>query len=305
MATLATLEDQVRDKLNLAHSDITITLTYGNIADADTVTIDGIVLTCQTDTNPPYELANFKKETDAPATATNLNDLISAIFGSSSGTTSTVSSNVVTVVGASTIVTSKTSGFAIADSTSGGDSPPTSAVIDQWILDAQNEIVNLLVDDALWPLVEYSQANGGGNTGQTIPSDTVRILSVAYKPSGGSVTFAQPVSPAMLDQVTDGNNSMFTTSSKYWAIKNGQIELSSAALDEGNSFEVQYVKSPQTTRGSECDLPNFLEPLVVDYAVAEAKKQVEEYADAAAIKGEFYQKIGAINQRFTRLHKVI
>jgi hypothetical protein len=48
-----------------------------------------------------------------------------------------------------------------------------------------------------------------------------------------------------------------------------------------------------------------LEPLVVDYAVSEAKKQVEEYGDAVAIKNEFYQRLGAINQRYTRLHKVV
>lgn len=185
------------------------------------------------------------------------------------------------------------------------DTPPSDADIDLWILDGQNEVVSLLSNDALWPLVEVSLANGGGATGQTIPTDAVRILSVSYKPSGGSVTYAQPVSPAVLDQATDGNNTMYSTSGKYWAIKDGKIELSSAALSESNSFEVQYIKSPQTTRSSECDLPSFLEPLVVDYAVSEAKKQVEEYGDAVAIKNEFYQRLGAINQRYTRLHKVV
>ena len=184
------------------------------------------------------------------------------------------------------------------------DTPPTDSEIDKWIIDGQSEVVNLVVDDALWPLVEVSLANGGNLTGQTIPTDTVRIISVSYKPSGGAVTYAQPVSPAMLDQVTDGNNNMFTTSGKYWAIKDNKIELSSAALSEANSFEVQYIKEPQTTRATECDLPLFLEPLVVDYAVSQAKQQIEEYGDAQAIMQGFYQKIGAINSRYARRHKL-
>mgnify|MGYP003145263834 FL=1 len=186
----------------------------------------------------------------------------------------------------------------------GDTTPTTDAMINQWVIDGQNEVVALVPNDALLPLVEVSLANGGGNTGQTIPTDAVRIISVSFKESGGSVTSAQRVPPSVLDQVTDGNNSMFTTSGKYWAIKDGKIELSIAALDEGDSFEVQYIKSPQTTTGTECDLPAFLEPLVVDYASAQGKKQVEEYGDAQGIMADFYNRIGAISQRFANLHSV-
>jgi len=187
---------------------------------------------------------------------------------------------------------------------SGDTTPTTDAMINQWVIDGQNEVVSLLPNDALLPLVEVSLANGGGNTGQTIPTDAVRIISVSFKESGGSVTSAQRVPPSVLDQVTDGNNSMFTTSEKYWAIKDGKIELSIAALNESNSFEVQYIKAPQTSTGTECDLPAFLEPLVVDYASAQGKKQVEEYGDAQGIMADFYNRIGAISQRFNNLHSV-
>ena len=86
--------------------------------------------------------------------------------------------------------------------------------------------------------------------------------------------------------------------------EDNKIELSSAALSESNSFEVQYIKEPQTTRGTECDLPLFLEFLVVDYAVSQAKQQIEEYGDAQAIMQGFYQKIGAINSRYAGRHKL-
>lgn len=53
----------------------TITLTYASIANADTVTIAGVVLTCVTGTPAGVQ---FKKVTDATVTAANLVALINA-----------------------------------------------------------------------------------------------------------------------------------------------------------------------------------------------------------------------------------
>lgn len=183
------------------------------------------------------------------------------------------------------------------------DTPPTDADIDQWILDGQNEIVALLPNDALVPLVAVQQT-GGGDASVAMPTDAYRIISVRFKESGGALEYAQKVSPAVLDQIKDGNNSMYSSSGKYWALKNGAIELSQTALTESNSEEVQYIKLPQTTRGTECDLPDWLQPLIVDYACAQAKKQVEEYGDAQGILADFYNRLTGISRRFENVHRV-
>ena len=83
-------------------------------------------------------------------------------------------------------------------------SPLSDAMINQFILDAQNEIVSLMPDDALYNLVELSQSNPGA-TGSTsvvsIPSDAFRILSVRFKETSGSLTYAQKISPQVMDKV--------------------------------------------------------------------------------------------------------
>lgn len=185
------------------------------------------------------------------------------------------------------------------------DTPPTDGEIDQWIVDGQNELVALLPDDALIPLIEL-QKTDGGDAIIPMPSnpDAYRIISVRFKESGGSLEYAQKVSPSVLDQIKDGNNSMYSSSGKYWAIKDGAIELSQTAVSETHSEHLQYIKTPQTTRGTECDLPKWFEPLIVDYAAAQAKRQVEEYGDAQAIMAEFYNKLGAYSRRFQNLHSI-
>jgi len=186
-------------------------------------------------------------------------------------------------------------------------SPLSDAMINQFILDAQNEIVSLMPDDALYNLVELSQSNPG-STGSTsvvsIPSDAFRILSVRFKEASGSLTYAQKITPQVMDKVLSETSSFPSVNGKYYAIKDGSILLSQACVNESNSAEVSYIKLPQTTTGTECDLPEWLQPLMVDYAVAQAKKQIEEYQVAQLIMNDFYQRLGALSQRYAGIHKL-
>ena len=70
------------------------TLTYASIANSDTVTIAGQVLTCVTGTPTTHQ---FKKQTDAPTTAANLAALINSDAVTSLYVSATSSSNVVTI----------------------------------------------------------------------------------------------------------------------------------------------------------------------------------------------------------------
>jgi len=191
------------------------------------------------------------------------------------------------------------------------DTPPTDSEIDQWIVDGQNEIVNMVVDDALTTMIVEDSLDGNLNRdvgftsgSPSLTSEPYRILAVKIKELGGSLESAILVSSEIMDIIDDGSDSIYSTSGKFYAIYESKIRLSQAGKSEAGSVVVRYIKIPQKTRTTECDLPTSLEPLVVDYAVAEAKKQIEEYNDAQAIMQGFYQKIGVINKRYGGIHEV-
>jgi phage tail sheath gpL-like len=72
----------------------TVTITYGSAANADTVTVAGQVLTCVTGTP---STAEFKKETDATKTATNMAAAVNAHATLSKHFTATSALGVVTI----------------------------------------------------------------------------------------------------------------------------------------------------------------------------------------------------------------
>ncbi len=147
MATLAALGDNARRKMNLGLGEHTVTITYASVADGDTVTVHGIVLTCITG-SAAVELAQFKKETSATATGDNLEDLIDAIFDSTTGVSAASSAGVVTITGARSVTTDNAAGFAISSS-SYQDEPPYTSDFDQWILDGQLDVAGKVVNEGL------------------------------------------------------------------------------------------------------------------------------------------------------------
>lgn len=98
----------------------TVTLTYASISNNDTVTIGGITLTCVTGTPSGY--TQFKKETDATKTASNMvtaiNNLATLniyVRASSSTNVVTIRANQAGVVGnLITLATSNGTGFGVS-----------------------------------------------------------------------------------------------------------------------------------------------------------------------------------------------
>lgn len=100
----------------------TYTLTYASVANNDTVTIAGTVLTCVTGTPSG---AQFKKQTDGPTTATNFAAAVNAnatlskfISASASGSVVTLTCLVPGTIGNTlTIATSNGTGFVVSAAT--------------------------------------------------------------------------------------------------------------------------------------------------------------------------------------------
>jgi phage tail sheath gpL-like len=111
----------------------TATLTYGSLANADTITILGVALTCVTGTPSTDE---WKKETDVTTTAVNLVAAINANTTLLKYVTATSALGVVTITvnqkgyigNYLTDITKSSSGIALAQWASGTGGAETSAV---------------------------------------------------------------------------------------------------------------------------------------------------------------------------------
>ena len=308
MATLAAISDNVRRRLGLGLGSHTVTLSYADIADQDTVTVHGIVLTCITGA-AAVELAQFKKETNATATSDNLEDLIDAIFDSTTRVSASSSSGVTTITGARSVVTSNTTGFVISSSTT-QDEPPFTSDIDQWILDGQLWLANMVVDEALslgdtgLSKVTSFADSSGTSTEIAWPSDFMRSFMVTAKI--GSDADLYRLTRVTLDELFEIRHDRHDLwkvdasdkAAKYYATAEGKCYFSAAPVTGSDKAKVYYIQEPQTTKGTECDLPDGLEPLLEDYAVIKAYEQKQRYDMAQALLGSLTLSIQVINTRY-------
>ncbi|TET41445.1 MAG: hypothetical protein E3J60_04640 [Dehalococcoidia bacterium] len=257
MATLVTLGDRVRRRLGLGLGSHTVTITYASVADGDTVTVHGIILTCITG-SAAVELAQFKKETDATATGDNLEDLIDAIFDSTTGVSSSSSAGVVTITGSRSVTTDNATGFAISSSTY-QDEPPYTSDIDQFLLDGQLDIADKCVDKALMAgdtgLAEKFNLTGDGSaTELTLPTNFLRATEVRAEIGSDSALYRlKRMSLAELFTIREGKHSDYKVDSadgatKYYAIADDQVYFSAAPVSGAAMAIIYGIKTPQTNK---------------------------------------------------------
>lgn len=194
------------------------------------------------------------------------------------------------------------------------DVPPTDTEIDNWIIEGQYEVAHLVNPNALPNMTVTDSLDPGNNAFfaftdlsavGVIGDIPIDILYVRYKKSGGSVVYAIRITPEIMAIIDDASNSLFdSTKNNFYCFRGGRVELNPAAVIGAGNLIVTYIKSPQKTRTTECDLPDFLEPFVIDYATAEAYKQRKDFQNALVIKQAYFQKLNAVNQRYSNLHKL-
>ena len=274
------------------------------------MTVHGIVLTCITG-SAAVELAQFKKETNASATADNLEDLIDAIFDSTTRVSSSSSSGVVAITGARSVTTDNSSGFAVSSSTY-QDEPPYTSDIDQWVLDGQLWLANMVVDEALsmtdtgLSAVTSFADSSGTSTEIALPTDFMRDIAITAKiGSDSSLYRLTKVSLAELLDIRDGRSDLLKVDSadkvmKYYALADGKCYFSAAPVTGADKAKVYHIKEPQTTKATECDLPDGLEPLLEDYAVIRAYEQMQRYDMAVALLQSLHTSLTVINTRYRR-----
>ena len=60
-----------------------------------------------------------------------------------------------------------------------------------------------------------------------------------------------------------------------------------------------FVKYPQEGRGTECDMPEYLQPAMVNYAAANAYEQLGDLEMASKLKQEYMAELQVVTQRFS------
>ena len=284
MAILNDLTQEVKKKLGLSLGTHTINFS-GNVINNDTITVNGIIITF----NSSGGTGKFFAAQSASDTtvATNFKTAFDAVFSSDQSLECTRLGAIVTVTGARTIVSSNESGASINVSDTEMD-PPVRSDILSWIKEAQLDIVNKLSDQAL--IAEASSVISEDTAVETasrtttlndIPSDFLRPIVFRYKTTTAPdiLSRAEKVPFDLLMDIRDGRHPFYETGkmpsegNKWYSIFNGLIQLAEST-DTAQDASLIYVKKPQTTATSECDLPESLEKLAVDYACSKALSSI-------------------------------
>lgn len=309
MATLAQLSDRARRKMGLGLGDHTVTVTQASAVAGDTITVHGIILTVFTAANPSTELASFKSETSDNATATNLKDVIGGVFDGTTGVTATVSTNKVTITGARSVVTSKTAAFSISSSTY-QDEPPYTSDFDQWVLDGELDVADKSTNASLMAgktgLMDVITLADSSGTAIAIakPTNLLRPIEVrAQIGSDAALYRLMLIPPAIMLQVRQNTHEYYKVDSadkaqKYWSMWDDKIQFSSAPVTGSGKSEVIGIKTPQTTKATESELPNHLQPLVSDYVVVQAYTQMQRLDIAQHMFQRYIANLGATNKQY-------
>lgn len=322
MATLAELENRVRRKLGLDTGNHSIVVNATNPTDGDKITINDVDITISaTETNKASATLNNTENT----MASNLNTAINAIFSSASGVTSTVSTATVTILGARTISVTQTNTSFTVSTASTEDTPPYTSDIDEFIKEAQLDIVNKVSDNVFTADGTSSQnmvvfdeidTSGGSANVYNLPANFLRVQEVQAKSAVSSdvIKRAEEVPYDLLIDIRNGLHPFYKSYASlpvnhiYFSIfsTDGQnsgkprIELSQTlAAHATTALNLIYIKKPDETRTNESSLPAFLENLVVDYTSAQCLLQMGQSQEGFALLQKYDATIAAINGRYT------
>ena len=313
MATLNNLTQEVKKKLGLTLGTHTINFS-ANVINNDTITINGIVITFSSSGGTgKFFAAQSGSDTTV---ATNFKTAFDAVFTSDQSLECTRVGAIVTVTGARTIVSSNESGASVNVSDTEMD-PPVRSDILTWIKEAQLDIVNKLSDQAL--IAEASsvisedvaiETVSRTNTLSDIPADFLRPIVFRYKTTTAPdiLSRAEKVPFDLLMDIRDGRHPFYLTGNmpsegnKWYSIFNGLIQLAENTSTTQDASLI-YVKKPQTTATSECDLPESLEKLAIDYACSKALNSIGKEEEGQLYLQQYFIDLQSLNAKYVSEEK--
>ena len=326
MATLAQLEDRARRRCNIDSGLHTITCEDPDPTNGDTITIDDTKFTLNSSAGISSN-AHILLNTTPATQAANIVNAVRNVFASKISISR--ADNVVTITGARTIsITQTNAAFTLAQ-TSSEDEPPLTSDIDQWLLDAQNDIMNkvpiqmfthnstsgtenLIVNETrdgsqLAVRTDIPLA-GGAASSTTYP--VFKVLELAWQAEdqnsvADSITIGEHVPYDLFEQIQSGEHPFYSNSivdnslpwkNKFWTIFNGDIKISPITKNTTNTYRITYVRTPNETRTAECSLPPNLQNIMVTYAAGRIYEQLGNYELAGAMKQEYLAELQTVIQ---------
>jgi len=316
MATLIDLAVSARRKLGLEAGEHTITCsTSSNVADI--LSINDILLNCNS--SATFGEADFDDNANSTTVATNIKNLINALFSTNSNIIATSASNVVTITGARTVsvVNENTTGQYLISSTNTTDEPPFFADMLEWVKEAELDIANKVIDEAFLAdaddgiITEASvDTSGGSALLYALPTDFLRVIELQYETDVTSdvIKRAERVPFDLLQDIRNGDHAFYKTyaavpvTQRWFSIYGGNIELGQTAEAHASAaMKILYVKTPQTSNAVASDLPNFLHKTIITYVCGQALFQLGKDQEAVAFIQLYEQGIQAANGRYASI----
>jgi hypothetical protein len=323
MATLAALEDRVRRKLGLETGNHTITCEATDPLEGQFILINdvGIELTNAGDQSNKFSAV---LSTTPNTMATNLEAAIGEGFASDSGIAVSRASNVVTVTGARHIRVSAGTAFTV-DTIDTEDSPPYTSDIDEWIKEAQLDIITKCTNAVFLAdgtgaanIVVYDEidTSGGSANVYNLPASLVRIVEVQAKTAVASdvIKRCEEVPYDLLLDIRNGAHPFFKT---YTSLPVNAIYFSIFSTDSANSgkpriefsqtlaahatdaLQLIYIKAPNEVRTTECSFPSSLESLIIDRASAQCLIQIGQTEEGLVLLQGYEAGLAALNARYS------
>ena len=323
--TLADLENRVRRRLGLGEGSHTLTANDADPADNDTVTINDIKFTLKSSATDNVNCVDI-----ANTPANMIDNLVASIgvaFTDATGVVATDGGNFATITGARTVEVSNTAAFTVTQ-TSTNDEPPLTSDIDQWLIDAQYDVLTKLPDSAFIAsttdipaadsAVRYAEiATGGMSDELALPADFLRMITFSYQKASDdtrgpaeripfdlfeemdSVSVKNPAT-AIYDSTHEGD--------RYYTIMNNTIHLPSAAPTSTSvNAKVVYIQEPSTTRTDKVGLPYNMHNLLILYACSKALNSLGRAQEGMTYYQEYMQELqmmlGRYGQQFKDSHE--
>ncbi len=310
MATLNDLARQVKRKLGLSQGSHDLTFS-GSTGNGDTITINGIKMTMR-DTPAAAEFNISRAATSGGNMAIAFKASVDGGFGISQAITASAAVGAaITLTGARTVESSNPTGCAVTISDTEME-PPTFSDIMEWIKEGQLDITNKIVDQGLiaeaTDMIEEAsiETNSvGSNMYVSPPSDFLRPITFRYKSriAGDELTRAERVPYDLLIDIRDGRHPFYDADknpeegNKWYSIFNKMIQTPTL-ISTITDAELLYIKKPQTTGATECDLPESLEKLVVDYACYKSLLSIGKEQEGQLYFQQYMFDIQAFNMKY-------
>ena len=325
MATLADLENQVRRRMSLESGSHTILCNSANPTDDDTIVVDDTIFTIHT--SAQASKASITLHATEATQATNIGTAFTNVLGDRY--TNSVDTATVTLTGARTVSATTVNADVFTITTaSTEDEPPRTSDIDQWLVDAQNDLMLKLPLDAL-----TSETAGSDNTSLlrsvdiTLASaqnfvplteaeivavgNVFRVVDFEFKADSSvlasdEVEHATRVPYDLLQKIIRGDHPFYKTNTtrapmgtKWYAVYDNRIYTNCDIETTAGDARLLFVLYATETRTAECDMPEFLQPLMVMYASANGYESLGDTEMSVKLKQEYLGEIQAITQRFS------